>query len=47
MREMGAMLEWFASQGYGVNIEELRKEYPGLLTMEEWLAKKSRFTGSQ
>jgi uncharacterized protein YbjT (DUF2867 family) len=46
MREMGAMLGWFASHGYGVNIDELRKEYPGLLTMEEWLAKKSRFKAS-
>jgi hypothetical protein len=43
MRELGAMLGWFASHGYEVNINELRKEYPGLLTMEEWLAKKSRF----
>lgn len=47
MREMGTMLEWFASHGYGVNIEELRKEHPGLLTMEEWLAKKSKFTAPE
>ncbi len=43
VKEMGSMLEWFASQGYGVNIAELRNEHAGLLTMEEWLAKKSPF----
>jgi len=47
VKEMGAMLERFASDGYGVKIAELKKEHPGLLTMEEWLAKKSPFAGGR
>ncbi|KAL2129472.1 hypothetical protein VTI74DRAFT_7774 [Chaetomium olivicolor] len=43
VKEMGIMLEWFASDGYKVDIAELRKEHPGLMNMGEWLAKKSQF----
>lgn len=44
VKEMGTMLEWFASSGgYGVKIAQLKKEHPGLLTMKEWLVKKSPF----
>jgi uncharacterized protein YbjT (DUF2867 family) len=47
VKEMGAMLEWFATDGYGVDIAELRKEHPGLLTMEEWLREKSPFARAE
>ncbi|KAJ4288760.1 hypothetical protein N0V88_007295 [Collariella sp. IMI 366227] len=43
MKEMRVMLEWFAQEGYKVDIEEVRRQHPGLLNMEEWLAKKSKF----
>jgi uncharacterized protein YbjT (DUF2867 family) len=47
MKEVWLMLRWFASYGYKADIEELRREYPGLLTMEEWLAKRSPFAASK
>ncbi|KAK3899405.1 hypothetical protein C8A05DRAFT_46515 [Staphylotrichum tortipilum] len=42
-KEMRLMMEWFAVNRYGVDIAELKKEHPGLLTMEEWVAQKSPF----
>ncbi|KAK3342263.1 hypothetical protein B0H65DRAFT_509414 [Neurospora tetraspora] len=43
-KELGLMIGWFASEGYKADIEARRKELPGMLTMEEWLLKKSQFS---
>ncbi|KAK3315904.1 hypothetical protein B0H66DRAFT_518523 [Apodospora peruviana] len=43
VKEMGLMIGWFASDGYGADIAACRREYPELLNMEQWLAKKSPF----
>ncbi|KAK0267527.1 hypothetical protein LTR35_016257 [Friedmanniomyces endolithicus] len=42
--ELGLMINWFGSDGYKANIPELKKMHPGLLTLEEWIEKKSAFT---
>lgn len=41
--EMGIMLDWFGSDGYGANISALKKEHPELLSMKEWIQEKSDF----
>ena len=41
--EMSIMLKWFASDGYGVDIQKTRKMHPELLDMETWLKSESRF----
>ena len=41
--DLGAMFRWFATDGYGADIEELRKEHPGLLSFKAWLDEQSRF----
>nr|POE75591.1 nmra-like family domain-containing protein 1 [Quercus suber] len=41
--EMGKMVDWFASDGYKVNISELRKMHPGLLNMEQWIVQKKLY----
>lgn len=35
--EMGTMIRWFASDGYGVDIEKTRKMHPGLKNFETWV----------
>jgi len=42
--ELGTMINWFGSDGYKVNIPELKKMHPGLMDMETWIEKKSNFT---
>lgn len=42
--ELGHMIRWFAEEGYGANVKELRKMHPGLLDFETWLKKESNFT---
>lgn len=42
--ELGTMINWFGSDGYKADIPALRKVHPGLLTMEDWIEKKSKFT---
>lgn len=42
--ELGTMIRWFKTDGYGADIEKLRKLYPGTLTMEQWIREKSSFT---
>lgn len=37
--EMGTMFAFFEKEGYGANVEELRKEHPELMTLEKWLEK--------
>lgn len=41
--EVRLMISWFASDGYKANIRELRKEHPGLLSLEEWIREESDF----
>ncbi|KAK0744440.1 hypothetical protein B0T21DRAFT_407544 [Apiosordaria backusii] len=41
VKEMGTMIAWFASDGYAADIEARRRDYPGLMTMEQWLQTKS------
>lgn len=35
--EITAMQRWFSEYGYDVNVEELRRQYPNLLTVRDWL----------
>ncbi|KAH3915566.1 hypothetical protein HBI56_148360 [Parastagonospora nodorum] len=39
--EMSIMITWFASEGYGADIEALRKEEPKLCDFETWLRERS------
>lgn len=41
--DVGKMLDWFASDGYGVDIVELKKTYPKILDLRQWLDTKSSF----
>ncbi|KAK4228651.1 putative negative transcriptional regulator [Podospora fimiseda] len=47
VKEMGLMIGWFASDGYKADIETRRKDYPGMLTMEQWLEKKSGWAANR
>lgn len=39
--ELNIMITWFATEGYGVEIEKLRKEEPKLCDFETWLRERS------
>lgn len=41
--EMGTMIKWFATDGYGADIKKLKSVHPDLMDMETWLVKKSAF----
>jgi NmrA-like family len=41
VKELSSMLKWFVSDGYGVNIEDVKKVLPDILTWEAWLEKES------
>lgn len=43
VKEMGTMFDWFVNVGYGAKPTELRKEHPGMLTLGDWIEKKSTF----
>lgn len=43
VKEVGIMFKWFKDEGYGANIEELKKIHPGLLDFGMWLEKESKF----
>lgn len=43
MGDMGKMLRWFKSDGFGVDIQALRKQYPPLMSFETWLEKRSKY----
>lgn len=43
VKELGTMFRWFATDGYHTDIPALRKEHPGLLTLGDWIEKKSAF----
>lgn len=42
--ELGLMIDWFANEGYGCDIAECKRLHPGLMNMEEWIVKESKFT---
>jgi len=37
------MMKWFKDEGYGVDIEAVRKVHPDLMNFENWMEKKSKF----
>jgi len=41
--DLGTMFRWFHTDGYGSDIQALKKTHPGLLSFEEWLEKESKF----
>lgn len=41
--DLGRMINWFATDGYGVNIPELKKIYPGLTDFPTWIVEESKF----
>jgi nucleoside-diphosphate-sugar epimerase len=42
-KDMGAMFKWFHDEGYGADIDELKKVHPGLKDFSAWLEKDSQF----
>ncbi|KAI0156726.1 NAD(P)-binding protein [Hypoxylon sp. FL1284] len=45
--EVSLMIRWFASDGYKADVRARRKEHPEMLTLEEWLVKKSTFESTR
>lgn len=43
MRDIGSMFKWFEKDGYAVDIEEARREYPGIQDFGTWLETSSQF----
>lgn len=43
LKDFGYMMQWFADEGYGANIAELRKIHPGLKDFGTWLEKDSDY----
>lgn len=43
VKEMGTMLDWFTSDGYGADIQKVRRINPDQMDMETWIAKRSKF----
>ena len=41
VKELNIMITWFATDGYGANISELKKEEPQLCGFERWLRERS------
>lgn len=41
--DMGKMVDWFGSDGYGADIEGLRKMHPDMLDLGAWIRKESSF----
>lgn len=41
VKEVGTMFRWFQDTGYGVDVEGLRKEHDGLLSLGDWIETKS------
>lgn len=42
--DMGKMVNWFGAEGYGADIEGVKKMHPGMMDMETWISKESKFT---
>jgi hypothetical protein len=43
VKELRTMFRWFKTDGYKVDIEALRKEYPELQDFRGWLENSSKF----
>ncbi|KAF5722774.1 nucleoside-diphosphate-sugar epimerase family [Fusarium mundagurra] len=43
VKELGYIFKWFKDQGFGADLEALRKEYPGLTRFGTWLETESDF----
>jgi len=43
VKEMGTMFEFFREKGYGADIPALKTQHPGLMTLADWIEKKSAF----
>lgn len=43
VKEMGTMVQWFADEGYGADISNLKSIHPGLQDMRSWLKDESPF----
>jgi len=43
--EVNLMINWFADEGYGVDIARLKKEEPQLCDFERWLKERSGWKG--
>lgn len=41
--ELGIMIRWFGTDGYGADVAKLRKINPNMMTMGDWLVKDSKF----
>lgn len=39
--EVGRMFNWFRDEGYGVDVSQVRQEYPFLNHFRQWLAEES------
>lgn len=43
VKEFGSMFKWFHDEGYGADIEEVKKIHPGLKDFGTWLETESKF----
>lgn len=43
MKDLGLMFRWFREEGFGADVEGLRREHAGLLRFGEWLEKEGAF----
>lgn len=43
LRDISVMLKWMDEEGFGVDIQRLRKIHPGLMTFGDWLEKQRQF----
>ncbi|KAF2431368.1 nucleoside-diphosphate-sugar epimerase family protein [Tothia fuscella] len=43
IKEVGIMFRWFYTDGYGADIQGLKKTHPELLSFGNWLVKESKF----
>lgn len=41
--DMGRMVEWFGSEGYGADIAGVRRLHPGLMDLGTWIREESKF----
>lgn len=43
VKEMGSMFKWMREEGFGADVQACRREHPGLLSLGDWIEKKSAF----
>lgn len=41
--ELGIMIRWFGSDGYGADIAANKQKHPKILNFEQWLREESKF----